>query len=129
MKTVLCFVLVVLVVAGIFEAALPPADNNMGGYHDREVTDKVIQEMAAFAAQEMGHELVEILAAQSQVCRFYLFISRLWQYKEDFFLAYRTEFSVIFTDAVKSFLTYLCITLYLINDGKLDPTSLPMWDK
>ena len=74
MKAIVCSVLVVLVVAGIFEAALPPPDNNFGGYHNREITDADVQEMAAFAAQEMGHELMEILAAQSAVCRFHLFI-------------------------------------------------------
>lgn len=67
MKAILCSVLVVLVVAGIFEAALPPPDNNFGGYHNREIADADVQEMAAFAAQEMGHELMEILAAQSAV--------------------------------------------------------------
>ena len=62
MKATLCSVLVFFVVAGVLEA-LP----RTGGYHDREVTDPEVQEAATFAAAEMNHELVDILAAQSQV--------------------------------------------------------------
>ena len=67
MKVVVCSALIVFVVAGILEAALPPANNLFGGYHDKDVTDEDVREMAAFAAQEIGHELVDILAAQMQV--------------------------------------------------------------
>ena len=67
MKVVVCSALIVFVVAGILEAALPPANNLPGGYHDKDVTDADVREMAAFAAQKIGHELVEILAAQMQV--------------------------------------------------------------
>ena len=71
MKATLCFALVFFVVAGILESALPPTVNNFGGYHDRDVTDAAVREAAFFAATEMGHELVEILAAQSAVCLFF----------------------------------------------------------
>ena len=62
MKVALC-VLVCFAVVGILEAAFMP-----GGYHDRNVDDAEVIEAANFAAGEMGHELVEILEAQSQVC-------------------------------------------------------------
>ena len=47
---------------------LPPANNLPGGWHGMNVADKDVLEMAAFAAQEIGLELQEIMAAQSQVC-------------------------------------------------------------
>ena len=62
MKATLCSVLVFFVVAGVLEAEFLA-----GGYHDREVTEAEVVEAAEFAAAEMNHELVEILAAQSQV--------------------------------------------------------------
>ena len=67
MKVALCCILVFFVIVGVLHAALPPADNNYGGYHDRDVNDEYVREAALFAAAEMGHELVEILAAQSAV--------------------------------------------------------------
>ena len=62
MKATLCSVLVFFVVAGVLEAGFLA-----GGYYDREVTEPEVVEAAEFAAAEMNHELVEILAAQSQV--------------------------------------------------------------
>ena len=70
MKATLCSVLVFFVVAGVLEA-VPMA----GGFHDREVTDPEVQEAATFAATEMNHELVDILAAQSQVLIYFIAFS------------------------------------------------------
>ena len=64
MKVTLCFVLVCFVVAGSMKV---PYRMILGGYYDREINDSEVQEAAAFAAGEMEHQLVEVLAAQSQV--------------------------------------------------------------
>ena len=65
MKATLCFVLVCFVVAGSMKVAYPMI---VGGYYDREINDSEVQEGAAFAAEEMEYQLLEIVAAQSQVC-------------------------------------------------------------
>ena len=58
--------LLVLVV-GILRADSQPANLVAAGWNDRDVNDPIVHEMAAFAAQVMGLELQEVLAAEYQV--------------------------------------------------------------
>ena len=66
----ICATLVVLVcVAGVIISGAPESIRPIitGGWHDQDVNDPFVQEMAAFAAQKMGLELQEVLSAESQV--------------------------------------------------------------
>ena len=66
---VLHYTAVLAVVLGCLEAALPPENRMPGGWFDIEdaANDEKVQQMADFAANEMGYKVVAINAAQSAV--------------------------------------------------------------
>ena len=70
---VLQYTAMLTVVLGCLEAALPPENPMPGGWFDiaDAANDEKVQQMADFAANQMGYTVVTINAAQSAVSRFY----------------------------------------------------------